>query len=215
MPNWCSNYLIVTGESIVNFDNQFKKENYIYEQLFITDPQKIPQEEEFIKDPNNPNVIYIKRLNREYSFENFLPCPENEIVNWYNWRCKNWGTKWDLCEMEAEIFEDVCYYRFYTAWTPPLPVIETMSKAYPDLTITLLYDEPGMCFAGKVVVRNSEHIEKYETYGLHEYKRFLREEFGLEFIGECKDCTYLLEEAEILDVKKCPICSSLNIDFFN
>ena len=64
---------------------------------------------------------------------------------WYEWCCVNWGTKWDVSE------EDVTFdapspvgdsgagktdLYINTAWSCPLPVFETISKQYPDITIT-------------------------------------------------------------------------------
>lgn len=30
-----------------------------------------------------------------FSFNQFIPMPENPIPNWYNWSMEHWGTKWD------------------------------------------------------------------------------------------------------------------------
>jgi len=70
--------------------------------------------------------------------------------NWYSWNNANWGTKWDI-----GVADDVTYdttstcretpnsvsYSFETAWSPPEPVMITLSQQYPDLELTLEYQE--------------------------------------------------------------------------
>lgn len=71
--------------------------------------------------------------------------------NWYNWNREHWGTKWDAYEVEGSVaykrsskvpYEVV--YRFQTAWNPPVPVLEAMTKQFPELHLSLAYvDEAG------------------------------------------------------------------------
>jgi hypothetical protein len=68
---------------------------------------------------------------------------------WYNWRLDNWGTKWnsydcDLVEEDSDRLE----YVFFTAWSPPCPVIDALRNKFPELYISAFYDEPAMELAG-------------------------------------------------------------------
>jgi hypothetical protein len=91
---------------------------------------------------------------------------------WYTWRIENWGTKWDAhfgdpflvirtegsTDVEkcveakgATITPTVAIYKFDTAWSPPIPVVEAASERYPELEFTLTFGEPGAGYAGRVL----------------------------------------------------------------
>lgn len=82
---------------------------------------------------------------------------QNNLVNfgylhWYDWSVDNWGTKWNSSECRL-VQEKVsvlngktkykCVYQFETAWAPPVPVIEQLSKRYPKLNFKLFYEIEG------------------------------------------------------------------------
>jgi Ferredoxin-like domain in Api92-like protein len=71
-----------------------------------------------------------------------------EVDSEYCWRCKNWGTKWSPYDMEHDSGDRTACYSFYTAWNPPVPIVETMRARFPRLTFTAYFDEPGMQIAG-------------------------------------------------------------------
>ena len=65
-----------------------------------------------------------------------LKCIQNLVLygaaNWYDWRIKNWGTKWNSYE-NVQIDNDTI--TFYTAWAAPEPVIAQLAKMYPNAEI--------------------------------------------------------------------------------
>lgn len=70
--------------------------------------------------------------------------------SWYSWNITNWGTKWDVAIANDDKYSDTeitmdsadtIGYRFNTAWDSPNPVIVKLSEQYPDLNITLSYEE--------------------------------------------------------------------------
>lgn len=89
----------------------------------------------------------------EAPFQSILPIPEEEQDNWYTWSIQNWGTKWDL--QDVEILSDdefsgirrICM-RFDTAWSPPEGIFTHLQSTYPDLEFSLFYREDGMQLAG-------------------------------------------------------------------
>lgn len=56
---------------------------------------------------------------------------------WYEWCNKNWGTKWNACEVEVtRINSESCCIIFETAWGAPFPVIEKLVSDFPNLEIS-------------------------------------------------------------------------------
>lgn len=53
---------------------------------------------------------------------------------WYEWCCRNWGTKWNACEPDWSLDDGILV--FQTAWSAPFPVIEALAQKYPDLKFT-------------------------------------------------------------------------------
>ena len=44
--------------------------------------------------------------------------------NWYDWKCKNWGTKWNSCDTEITQDErEGLTYTFNTAWDCPREIV--------------------------------------------------------------------------------------------
>ena len=52
--------------------------------------------------------------------------------DWYEWSIQNWGTKWNACNTQINDMNEPNIY-FDTAWSPPLPVINELSKKYPEV----------------------------------------------------------------------------------
>ena len=58
------------------------------------------------------------------------------VTSWYNWRIRNWGTKWNAYGYEGGVQFDGKSLRFQTAWSPPEPIIAKLAEMYPDLDFT-------------------------------------------------------------------------------
>lgn len=104
-----------------------------------------------------------------FSFNNILLQPDNievgacggkhapNVVCWYDWNTKNWGTKWDL--YDANVVEDSFF--FTTAWSAPIPVIQALIDFYPNQDFSFYwadedmgYNVGGIRVAGGVVSRS-------------------------------------------------------------
>ena len=64
--------------------------------------------------------------------------------NWYDWRIKNWGTKWNAMHVETTE-EDIdgvptLCYQFDTAWCPPDGIIAYLEKDICSLDIELTWE---------------------------------------------------------------------------
>jgi len=147
----------------------------------------------------------------EFSFEGTLPRGDRE--DWYNWSLENWGCKWDACESYVNESEPQCFsVGFDSAWAPPTEWLRNIMDDYPNLEFELEYDEPGMCFAGTLIVHGAQGLfddQYYETDSASdccEAKVFCdgEDEYTLEEGSEwqCSECkkeceTIMMNESEI------------------
>ena len=94
MPNWNMNNMTVKGNPKLVL--QFIQENYMTEKSY----------------KKQDDILYT------LDFEKFLPTPKDDngeiIEDWYEWRYKNWGTKWtapqwqtNYLDIEGEGMEDI------------------------------------------------------------------------------------------------------------
>ena len=123
MPNWCWNHLEVTGDE--------------------------KQLQEFVEKSTTNIKENTDKIFDEFSFEGTLP--RGDRKDWYDWSLNNWGTKWDACEACID-HNDIDYFAvsFETAWSPPIAWINNIMQDFPGLCFTLEYQEPNMCFGGRL-----------------------------------------------------------------
>ena len=129
MPNWCTNKLTIIGPGA---DVQAFKTTAVGHS-----PWEEPGE--------NPNAL---------NFHSLIPVPESILaVDYddagYNWEKENWGCKWGAANsVIVEEWEGHVEYAFDTAWSPPIELLETMAKQWPNLTFVLEYEELGVGYTG-------------------------------------------------------------------
>lgn len=138
MPNICNNRLAVSGDR-----EQLRK--------FIN---------AIIKEPETGSL----------SIAQLFPMPENE-TDWYNWCVRNWGTKWGDYNHAHEIrsldieptINNYASFTYETAWAPFKETFwHKVSTMFPDLEFLIIYEEPGLCYAGSEKFMNGETI--YSEY---------------------------------------------------
>lgn len=83
-------------------------------------------------------------------------------ATWYEWCCENWGTKWNLngdddVQLERNSPTHAILH-FYTAWAPPVPVVSKLAEMFPMVEMRLEYYEPGMGFAGTLVLAGGVEV---------------------------------------------------------
>jgi len=180
MPNWVYNNLSIEGseEAIAKVKAQLNK----------------PLEKKYRNQENTTTYS-----NPVFSFMNIIAPPDDKLdeyfgthgyeggvakgdteYNWYNFNNTKWGTKWDVAVSDEEKFPETeitnesathISYRFNTAWSPPLPVIEELSVQHPELEITLEYEEEqgwgGEIFwdsTGSSIVREWDIPDSHKDY---------------------------------------------------
>jgi hypothetical protein len=155
MPNWCENNLTVTGT----------KESLDKWRIALSND-----------DSMNPLL----------KFNKLIPLPEEEKDNWYDWRVQNWGTKWDIVgddepgEEPYDSNDDSYGYSFDTAWGPPIELFENIMVDFPGVRFELAYVEPGMCFAGHLIIDNGEVISHDQYNEPADVNWFCNDFFGYE-----------------------------------
>lgn len=85
-----------------------------------------------------------------FDFNVFAPPPNKE---WdYGWCIKNWGTKWLPSAVKqgwkTRQSNNVLYYCFDTAWSPPIEFMQRLAKQYNSLSFKGDWYEPSAPTAG-------------------------------------------------------------------
>lgn len=144
-----------------------------------------------------------------------IPEPENIMAqvihsmatsdSWYEWNCRNWGTKWDLGSRAQIARESVEYltdlhagdlskpmpmnlhleYRLESAWSPPVEALSRLAQQYPDVVIDLVSIDENDCFAMsaqwfRIPVSPSEFVPQF-----NEQDEDITHEMGMELRGYC------------------------------
>ena len=118
----------------------------------------------------NKLMDFVSNDESPFTFEKINPTPsedqtpdeykESPIPSWYNWRCINWGTKWDAYEIDVDSHgRDEVYFNFLTAWSPPVPVLLTLSKKFKSLEFRLDFADEDLSYnLGFIIMKKGEII---------------------------------------------------------
>jgi hypothetical protein len=79
-------------------------------------------------------------------------CPFTAETNheWnYDWCVENWGTKWDIFDVDVvSLVDNELEMCFTTAWSPPVEAVKHGAERY-GFDFELTYKEEGMMFTGR------------------------------------------------------------------
>ena len=122
-------------------------------------------------------------------------------LTWYQFCSDRWGTKWNAPEGILMDEEDSRIMNFDTAWSAPLPIIEAMSKRFPDVEITIQWaDEDIGTNVGRQTYRDGQVIDEFipESWSKEAYDLAF-ETFGDTPADRCmrydeKEGTYVYDE---------------------
>mgnify|MGYP001172141613 CR=1 FL=1 len=136
MPNWCDNQVTITGSKSV-----------------IDTIEKIVKEEKDGKGLLNFFHPMPKALEDTTSPSSSAKKPQPMIEgfdNWYDWRCENWSTKWDVNEFYGVDRQgDTISFGFSSAWSPPIGAYEKFLDKNEDCSLKAYYYEGGCDFMGE------------------------------------------------------------------
>lgn len=135
MPNWCSNYATICGskEAIKNIKD-----------VLDTNADGDLFESLVGIDPNISKEAY-------------------DNGGWYSSNCDFWGCKWDVKIKNAytDIYDEEIRLSFDTPWSPAVGFCEQLAKKY-NVSVNLLYDEPGNDFAGELDIDEDGNVHNRE-----------------------------------------------------
>jgi len=173
MPNHVINCLEVIGEpkevkafvALVSHNKSdvfdFNKIISIPEELAGTNsPVEILSQEQIDQTKKKYSKFIKDNVRSKYSFGMTEEDSRRLIAkygcnNWYDWNNFNWGTKWNAYEVSKWKFtNDGASVSFYTAWSPPLPLLRHTSKKFPNLIFNIKFAEEDSLFVGSFAVKD-------------------------------------------------------------
>ena len=114
---------------------------------------------------------------------------------WYGWNNAHWGTKWNARYTIAEVFTETGTFFFQTAWSPPFPVMEALTKMYPTFDIEWKFvEEQG--WGGVREYYNGE-VTKENDWDIPETHGELMAIF--DYCYACED-----DDPEVMEIYGCP-----------
>ncbi len=222
MPNWVYNSLAIEA---VEADPQQIKElmTQLNQPFSVTHDSWNVDTGQMEKNPttyNNPIFAFwnvIRPLNLEAYFgEQPKHDPSKPITfdsdHWYDWNIRNWGTKWDVANQDGdspyndtsmENTDNSVIYSFNTAWSVPYPAILKLSEQYPELVMSLFYQEEtgwggnAQFMNGKMIRELTYDSQCPECDGI-DCMEYCENECG----EICSECNWL-GEADLEEVAKC------------
>lgn len=143
MADYCKNELRITGPK-ADLD-QFRADAASFERAW--DPEDATTEPHPCLLNFEPGSPYPKE--GEGGFE-----LRGKNDNWYDWRIKNWGTKWNAMDVDVNVTDIGITYNFTTAYSPPLEWLMEATERYPTLKFMLAYFEGTHDFCGVRIVED-------------------------------------------------------------
>lgn len=158
MPNWCTNTLTITGPSSLVSQ-------------WVQTMQGPSVQWPDVRDADGaPAVLPL-------CFHRGVPIPADIVRQGFspagsNWCLHHWGTKWeprkfanDVPKMSIQWPDGsaTAFYRFDTAWSPPLAWLHTVATYWPALTFALMYAEPDTPVYGDALWRGGQCVSRSRT----------------------------------------------------
>ena len=97
---------------------------------------------------NDMTAEELSKLGERYCLNVFY----HGATTWYDWCCEHWGTKGNACSSEV-CGEDIV--EFETAWSAPLPIVEQLSRMYPEKVVSIMWaGEDSGSNTGEIAYQN-------------------------------------------------------------
>jgi len=176
MPNHITNKVSLKGDTQkINEVIQFVGDKMDFNKII-----PMPEELEGTQSPSSkPNRELIKK----YGYD-----------NWYDWRCANWGTKWNAYNFDTEDCPiphlNGTTYEFFTAWSAPEPILFRLSEMFPDVEFELSFADEDMGYnCGIYTFLNGDVIDQWiPDFGSREATEFACELQGCDVEDYWDEC---------------------------
>ena len=141
MPNWCHNYMEITGSS--DEIARFKRTcvGLAAEEAYLDFGAIVPMPGIFYDDPGetpDPDALKNReRVETQKAFE-ARALEATGSAHARDWVCEHWGTDrwpWDFEVIRDEPNSYEC--KFVTAWTPPVGIWRKLGEMFPTLDFSL------------------------------------------------------------------------------
>jgi hypothetical protein len=219
MPNWASSIVTITGEQEIvteiknrlakpyaNPHNPEEKVEGVFLLWNIIKPNNLSaylgkEQAEFTNIINaDPDLAELNKPvelsdDLDENLDNFLPKILHDLATgdeWYEWNCRNWGTKWEIGDkatLDLEVMGELSFddkpvenslelvYAMYSAWSPPVEALNSLAEQYPTIKISLSSIDENDCFAMSAFWQDGNNIYEQDVEITHE--------LGMELRGYC------------------------------
>lgn len=220
MPNWVINELTCDQPHVLSQLRDFNRiipmplilektvsgsHSHHFEQLVdekMTYCEMLQRPPAYLRKDENGNKVYVTgeadkaawpSLLRRY----YLGLKLYGHPTWYDWCLYHWGCKWNA--KDFEINESGTRCRFETPWSHPMPLVEALSRTYPQALIEVQFADETIGYnAGRYTIKDGEYLvpddivcgsrEAYEIafdlWGGREEYRYDEEEGSYVYIDE-------------------------------
>lgn len=156
MPNWCSNYLVVSGESselerfLDSTGDKDKLDSPFHLMKLYPTPTELKETTSgFFVDEEKQKSLEAQQEKNKQKYGS---------KDWYDWNIKNWGTKWEVEMLCSSQTDEQLVFTFDSAWSPPCELLDKVAKMFPKLRFVLSYEELGNGFIGANSWHNGEEL---------------------------------------------------------
>jgi hypothetical protein len=139
-----------------NLDRYLERDKKAFDSIVKAEPDLVELDKADKSDTFDANQALVQILQERKTSD-----------DWYNWNCRNWGTKWEIGEKASIVYEmptilagemgdtdpdtmpvslEITYH-LESAWSPPVEALDHLASQYPDITINLSSIDESDCFA--------------------------------------------------------------------
>ena len=155
MPNWTSNFITISHEDSSEIDkivNRPEEQGIL--QTLIPCPAEL-NDDDLTTWSHGPEQEAREK-------KQALMVEKYGFKSWYDWNIANWGTKWDLCDVEVTRVDDnTITISCQTAWSPPVTAFETLYDQ--GFNVRCLYVGEGNEYAGIWEDGGDNYISNFST----------------------------------------------------